>query len=586
MIELSGQRKVILAEGLFLFLLVFVFLIQLFFDDKFISGSPTDVIKVYKFVSIILIPFTIIYIYFNLYNIKKLNFVYIVLVVMMLRFPILVLNNPWFIEEYWRFGRSYEATVMGKLPMVGLNKENPLPFIYMSQLITVTGLKTFLILKIFDLFELFFVSLMLYYITRKTLGEHYFTFFVMLFWGLMYIPLGHFSRQDFAFMLYLTILGRLFLDVKHEKNSNAFNYANLAIITVSGVALVYSHPATPLILVFQLIAIYLFIASNILLKTSKSEDRLNLDKIKEQFKTIVYLLSMAWLLWHTLSKISRSSNIMVILKDSVVNSINSIISYGISSTAVLSQRKIVHIDQTYSRILEMRQFVLFLVVITSLYISYKALKELYKNKLSNTILYINLRSILGLYLSSILLMVLIAFSGHVPFRGLLFYSIPLVVLFAYSSFSSSLAKRYLLALSLLSIILSPVLSFTGLPLVYSSDSELNAISYGIVHRSDYMADVYLLEYNGPILGYFYNYGKLPVIVHPGPKVLRNALKGDYSPLVVVHRLSYRDHFLVYNISDAYIKINSYNKLIGLLIESTRSTNNMIYQDTSNNFILG
>lgn len=576
----------IIAILLFSFLCLFQAIF--YSENQLIRGTYFDILNVYRIDAIALlivaVALTVFFQSRGFLSIKSNIFLYLIFIFLIRGISIIILPNLWYIEEYWRIGRSYEAAVKNYLTMSGLNEENPFPFIFMSLFIKLTHLNPFIVVKIYDLIEIILIPVILF-VTVYVLYNVKDMVYPALFFGIIYIQLGHFSRQDYAFLIYIMVIYLFFKLMKDVK----LNIKDILLSSFFYTAVILSHPAYPLILVINIITIgltlklYSLYLQRNLNNASLLQNRSN-NGISSLIMHSILFLTLIWAMWHIVVG-ANNFNVVRILYESFNGMITLLSTYGLSTNAIIVSRQIERVNPGYSFILLLKQvFIMLSLAISVVAFSYILYNMIRKKKTNN---YISL-GVLGFYLSNVVTLLLVAFSGHVPLRGTIMFSLsiifllPLLLIYKYKLFK--IFYYVLFIILAMGLLLSPLLAYSSIPIVYSDTSEISLIDYSISLK-DNLTVPYVIEYNGPIRGYFLGRGELPVYMPPSGKYLERISNGDYELLLITHRIRYRDNFFIYIMNICGMQISSYSRLYNLLFKLAEREGDLIYFDTMDNYIL-
>ena len=572
---------------------ILIFKSIVYSENELVKGTPLDILQLFNIETIIIfsIIFSVIlyFDYKNRYIMRKSIFIYIIIIFLIRSSLVVILPNLWYVEEYWRVGRSYEAAVQGHLKMSGLNEENPIPILFMSIYLKIFNMNWYLTTKLFDLFEIIIIFIIVFIIIFTSYNEKRGLLSILLF-GIIYIELGHFSRQDYAFLIYLYIIYLLFKDIKYSKS---LNLKEILVINLFLSVLVLSHPAYPLILILNIVILLLFNKIYLNYISRKYKDN-NSSILHYQYSSIyrfsVYILLFIiifWSAWHLILG-ANNFDMIKVLYNSFHSIINLLSEYGFSNKAIIASRQISYISINYHMILLIKQIFIILSVLLSFLIFIFSLLKFIKYK-EHRYWHINL---LAFYISNIIILIMIAYSGHVPLRGTLMVSLSIVLIIPLLVKYNGKINRFLYILTTvflaIGLLLSPLLTYSPMPLVYADTSELYLTKYSISYYN-YLSynKIYVLEYNGPQLGYFFNSGleEIHVYIPPNNKYLNNIFAGKYLPLQITHRILFRDNFFIYNMNLRDVTIKSYNELYNLLFNFTKTKFSIIYYDSFNNLIL-
>ena len=550
-------------------------------EGSLVRGYPTDIVFIYSVPALLLTAFAIVAIYFA--ERSKVRTPALVvgyfLVVALLRLTVIFFTpGPWYVEEYWRVGRSYSIVRTSHLELVGLNAENPAPFIFMGQFMVLAGAHSPSVSKVFDIIEIFVVAALILSAV-KSLSSRYPVTTSLMYWSLIFLPLGHFSRQDYAFILYLGIM----LVVVTTLSQRLMTREVTPFLVLAGGALVLSHPGTPLIVAANIIA--LSFASMILPKLfPKAAERAGEEY--GAFKGLTYvavIMVVAWSLWHIVLGMNKY-NILFVLKDSLVNAVVSLTRYGISGETIVASRQIVSVNPLYAAMLNTKQLTIIASVAASSALLAITLVKIAKREWDGRV------ALLGaIHLTNIVLALLIAFSGHVPLRGTLTMSFTLILLIAAMREVSKSSKVGKVAISTTSaflislLFIAPLLTYGAFPITYSPTPEIGMDVVSITTASNLITP-YVVEYNGPVIGYFYGLGDLPEYISPNNVYIDRILNHQYPLLLYTHRLIYRDNFFIYNMTGTEYSVSSYKELENIVSDNVEAkTISMVYSDTSGNF---
>lgn len=403
-----------------------------------------------------------------------------VLTLLIILTPSIMYTQPWHLDSYPFVAEAVYVARNAHLSTFHYLSESPVLGLTFGAFLLITGIDPLVLLKIYPAILALLLVIFVYVIaTKLKIDKKVSIIAPLLFISMMWPDIFHFSRFGFSLLYYFMFLFLLFYSIFKNTDRRI-----LVLLFFPIIPLVMSHPATPLFLMINLVAMAVF---------GLASKRLQPREILIIFNTFV-AVSVSWLLWNM---IGTTPGVFHSLNDIIVNVVNELVQSPSSAVSGFTEVFVGH-TQIYGWLLNSRLVLMAFVYISAFLIPLITYTRLKKHK----ILFI----LTAWAWSSMSITIPLIFIGLPYFQKPAFLAIAAlgpVALLVFKSNSSPWVKKiqYLFVIVILaSALLMPLFKYAPLPLEYPSSKELASKSFLDFYGSTSIRFIY---FEDP--AYYYSY---------------------------------------------------------------------------------